>query len=316
MRTRAPCIIAILFVWIMGTAHATRAAAEPTTRPVPAIERAVVISIDGCRPDVLLRAKTPNVHHLMETGSYSFWARTTALAITLPSHTSMLTGLVPRRHEIEWNIDLPLMHPVYPKGQTLFEVAKRAGYTTAMAAGKSKFSTLAKPGTLDWAYVPESTTSEDPEVVDHAVEMIADHKPQVLFVHLPSTDNVGHAVGWGTHAQIAAVEQADAQIGRLVDALREAEVLDHTFILVTADHGGAGRSHGPDDARSRHIPWIANGPGIRKDLDLTTYPKLEINTEDTFATVCYLLAIRRDPTIDGKPIAQIVETSDLMHVAK
>src|SRR5436190_24155017 len=58
-------------------------------KPVPEIERALLISIDGCRPDLLLRADAPNIRKLMKTGSFHFWARTIPAAITLPSHASM-----------------------------------------------------------------------------------------------------------------------------------------------------------------------------------------------------------------------------------
>ena len=42
----------------------------------------------------------------------------------------MLTGVVPRKHEIEWNHVLELVHPVYAKFPTLFEIAKHAGFST------------------------------------------------------------------------------------------------------------------------------------------------------------------------------------------
>jgi hypothetical protein len=43
-------------------------------------------------------------------------ARSTALSITLPTHTSDVDGRSPARtHGIEWNRDLPLSEPVYPK---------------------------------------------------------------------------------------------------------------------------------------------------------------------------------------------------------
>jgi arylsulfatase A-like enzyme len=282
-------------------------------RPIPAIHRALVISIDGLRPDLLLRANTPTLHRLFQSGSFSFWARTTAVSITLPSHTSMLTGATPNRHGILWNSDLPFVKPVYPSVPTLFEVAHRAGYTTAMVAGKMKFDTLAKPKTLDYFHVPATQKSEDSDVIDHAIEIIRWHKPEVMFVHFPSVDNVGHKIGWGTPQQIKAIETADGCVGRLLSALDEAGVADSTFVLVTADHGGAGRTHGPDDPRSRHIPWIAVGPGIRKNLDLTTFPRLNIDTEDTFATVCWLLAIPVDPkNLDGKPITEIMERNELL----
>jgi arylsulfatase A-like enzyme len=181
-----------------------------------------------------------------------------------------------------------------------------------MAAGKGKFVALAVPGSLDWQSIPDKEKSEDPQVTDAALEMIHSHRPQVMFVHLPTVDNVGHAQGWATAAQLAAIEQADACIGRILSALSEEKVLDHTLVIVTADHGGAGRIHGPDDARSRHIPWIAVGPGIRQNLDLTTNGDLVIDTEDTFATACYVLGIPVMRRVDGKPITQIVQRDELL----
>jgi predicted AlkP superfamily pyrophosphatase or phosphodiesterase len=286
-----------------------------TTRPVPAIHKVVIISIDGLRPDLALRANTPNIHTLMNLGSFTFWARTTAESVTLPSHTSMLTGVTPVKHGLQWNADLPLMHPVYPNYPTLFELAKKVGYTTAMAAGKSKFINLAKPGTLNWAFVPFSQKIGDTEVATQAVYMILAHQPDVLFVHFPGVDNAGHEYGWASPEQMDAITLADESIGSILWALDQRNLRDSTFILVTADHGGAGLSHGPDDPRSRNIPWIAAGPGIRKGVDLTTYVDLVIDTEDTFSTAAYLLGIPIIKNVDGKPVLEIIDRSneELLH---
>src|SRR5690349_13962728 len=79
----------------------------------PLVRRVLLVSIDGLRPDLVLRAKAPMIVSLMDRGCFSLWATTTAVAITLPSHTSMLTGVTPSEHGIDWNTDLPLVHPVY-----------------------------------------------------------------------------------------------------------------------------------------------------------------------------------------------------------
>jgi arylsulfatase A-like enzyme len=215
----------------------------------------------------------------------------------------MLTGVTPDKHGITWNSNVS--PTVYPKWPTLFELSRSAGFTTAMVAGKSKFSALARPGTLSWSYVPSDQVVSDSLVTNRATQWIAQFAPQVFFVHLPGVDTAGHAEGWGSLAQLAAIAEADRCIGRLLDALQARGVLDSTVVLLTADHGGAGKSHGPDDTRSREIPWVVAGPGVCQNLDLTLFPELEVSTEDTFATVCWLLGIPVSKPIDGRPVTEI-----------
>ncbi len=54
-----------------------------------------------------LRAEMPNLRGLMKRGAFTFWAETTDVAVTLPSHTSMLTGVTPEKHGIHWNSEDP-----------------------------------------------------------------------------------------------------------------------------------------------------------------------------------------------------------------
>ena len=99
-------------------------------------------------------------------------------------------------------------------------------------------------------------------------------------------------------------------------ALDEAGVRGATLVILTADHGGAGMTHGPDDPRSRHIPWIAAGPGIRRGFDLTRNAALEVNTEDTFATACYMLGIKPSAKVTGKAVTDVVHREELLKSAE
>ena len=287
-------------------------AAKPGKKPIEAIEHVLVVSIDGLRPDLLLLANTPHARDMMARGCYTMWAQTTPQSITLPSHVSMLAGVTPNRHGILWNSDLPLEYPLYPNVPTLFEAAKRHGYTTAVVAGKDKFDVFDRPGVLDWRWIPSKGTVRTQAVIEPACDVIKQHKPGAMLVHLPSVDSVGHDKGWGTPEQIKAIEEADKCLGWLIAALEDAEIADSTLMIVSADHGGATKGHGPEDPRSRHIPWIATGPGLRKGYDLTREPKLVVKTEDTFATSCWALGIPPTATgLDGTPVKAIVApTSD------
>jgi hypothetical protein len=294
------------------TAPATAATSSPAPRPNARIHRAMIISIDGLRPDVLLRADAPRIREMMKSGSFTFWARSTAVSLTLPTHVSMLTGVEPQVHGIHWNGDLPLSEPVYPKVSTIFELAKKAGYTTGAVTGKSKFNVLGKPGTIDHAYWPDEAKSDDADVAAHAKQMLRSFQPQVCFIHFPGVDTIGHSIGWGTPEQLQAVAQADQCVGQILDTLADLKLLDQTLIILTADHGGAGRSHGADDFRSRHIPWIAIGPGVRKNYDLTTNRDLTVETYDAFATICALLDIPVTPKRTGKFVEDIMEKRELL----
>lgn len=306
-RTRLLLFLMLVTACSLGYAQFAVPVARPT-RPIPAIEHVLVIGIDGLRPDRLLLADTPTMHDMIRNGAYTFWARTTYMAVTLPSFTSMMTGVNPRKHMIEWDRDLPFATQVYPKVPTIFEMASKVGYVTAMTAGKSKFVALNKPGTITHCFIPTDDVIPESKVVDEAVKIIESFKPNFMFVHLPGVDTVGHAKGWGSHEQLAQIAETDGHVARVLAALDRAGIRGSTCVILSADHGGQGLTHGPEDFRSRHIPWIANGPGVRKFDDLTQHADLEVRTEDTCATACWLLGLPQQPYFDGHPVYQAFET--------
>jgi arylsulfatase A-like enzyme len=312
-----PRILLPLLGWLLaGTVSFGQAAApapapaaaapapERPVRPIPAVEHVLIVSVDGLRPDKVLQANAPTMRAMMKDGAYTMWARTTYMANTLPSHTSMVTGVSIGKHGIYWNEDLPLSRPVYPDVPTVMELATRAGYATAMVAGKSKFATLNKPGTIGHVYVPAGANSKDNNdtVVAEAAKIIEATKPELMFLHFPDTDTVGHASGWGSPQFLAAVEKTDTQLAAVFAALDRAGIRQSTVVILSADHGGQGTSHGAEDERSRNIPWIVTGPGVRVGYDLTSNAALSIRTEDTAATALWLLGLNLPANLDGRPV--------------
>ena len=259
-----------------------------------------------CVPTCCFRAETPNVRSLVAKGSYTFWAETTVEAYTLPCHVSMLTGVSAKRHGVTWN---EYIEQSYPNVPTLFEIARQAGYSTAMASGKMKFIVFTKPGALDDYYYPHEEPVSDDEVAIHAAALMRKHRPHVMFVHLPGVDTVGHDFGWGSAEQIAAVEKADGAVGRVLDTLASLKLDDSTLVILTADHGGAAKNHEMHDPRSHFIPWIAAGPGVRKGFDLTLLGDRTIRIEDTFSTACAFLGLEPGDDCQGKPVLEVLETT-------
>lgn len=296
--------------WLVVVLTLTVRGALPTarvSRPIPAVEHVVVIIVDGLRPDLALLADMPAFRSLVKGGGYTFWAKTTAVAITLPSCTSMLTGVSPAKHGVAWNRDLAAGKQAYPLVPTVFEMATNAGYVTAMVAGKSKFAALNKPGTIAHVFLPSSSKCSDNEVAAAAEKIIERDRPGLMCVHFPDGDTAGHAKGWGSPEDLAQFGRTDTQMARVLAALDRAGLRDSSLVLVSADHGGAGLSHGGDDPRSQFIPWVVAGPGVRKSFDLTRCAGLVVRTEDTCATICWLLGLPQQPYFDGKPVLDAFE---------
>lgn len=271
--------------------------------PVRAERRVVIVSLDGLRPDVALRADMPAFRSLLDRGAFTMYAATTDVSITLPSHTSMLTGATPAHHGIHYNADPRPGDPPAPAWPTLFELAHGAGLSTAMCAGKSKFSVLATPGAVDSLFVPtRGHVLADSLVSATAARWIATSRPRVLFVHLPLLDAVGHSKGWGSPEQVAAAATLDRSFAVVLRAIRHAGLQDSTLVIVSSDHGGIGTTHGGTDPRSLLIPWVCAGPGVKRAYDLTQVRDLHVRTEDTFATAADWLGLALPKPIDGRPV--------------
>src|SRR5574338_468998 len=78
-----------------------------TATSVPQVRRVLILSIDGLRPDAIALAPMPNLLNLMQTSAFTLTAQTVYPSVTLVSHASMLTGLCPSRHGVNWNDYLP-----------------------------------------------------------------------------------------------------------------------------------------------------------------------------------------------------------------
>lgn len=284
--------------WAIAVLCAAITVAVPRAAP-PEISRAVIISIDGLRPDLIGDTHTPRIAALMRRGSYTRSAVTVAEGYTLPSHVSMLTGVSPQRHGVTWNGHI---EEAYSQVPTLFELARAAGLTTALVAGKTKMIVLNRPGDLNWHDIGFEGRDPDALIAAHAAAIISRHRPNVMFVHIGDVDRIGHEHGWASPQQLTAIRAADMAVGVIWDAIGRRR--DNTLAIITADHGGAGTAHEPEHISSRRIPWIAIGPGVRQNVDLAA-EGVAVDTRDTFATVCAALHLKVPYAVEGTAVAAI-----------
>jgi predicted AlkP superfamily pyrophosphatase or phosphodiesterase len=288
-------------VTALALASLRGALAQETAPAAPAPKRpqhVFIVSFDGGKPAVMLKSKMPRFFSTALQGSWTWQARTIFPSITLPSHTSMLTGVVMEKHGISWNDYQPDRGTV--KVPTVFQLAKARGYKTGLFAGKEKFKHLNVAGTVDKFDVP---AYESQKVAASAAAYIKAEKPNLCFIHFADSDGAGHKYGWGTPEQVKAFEDEDEALDTVMDAVEEAGIADDSVVILSADHGGHDKTHGTNSDEDRNIPWVAWGKGVRSGWNL----QRPISTCDTAATALWLLNVPVPADWDGKPVTEAFE---------
>ncbi len=266
----ATALGAVLVAPLSG--HARSGSVE---EPVAPAIRVLVISVDGLKPAALRklgRQATPNFHRLKAEGAFTLNARSQVeRTTTLPNHTSMVTGhRINRRsggHGVTWNSHIPgsTVHRAagHPVG-SIFSVLNDEGLDAALFASKRKFSIFDR----SWPGIDRVTIKEAQDLAltkAARADLIRRHRA-FTFLHLGGPDRAGHARGFGSDAYLTAVRRADNRVGKILAAVDAHDALDDLTIVLTADHGGAGRGHSDRTRLANYrVPFVVWGPGVTHD---------------------------------------------------
>lgn len=313
------------FVCLLGLLLLAGVAAAVFWPRGPRRPNVLLITLDTTRADRLgcyghAEARTPTLDEIASSGA--MFRRAYAPApLTLPSHTTMMTGLYPPEHGVRTN-GKGRLHAEVP---TLAETLKASGYRTGAFVGAfvldSKFG-------LDQGFdkydddLSQSRRTEDPlhrerpgnAVVDRALAWLgADaDEPFCCWVHLydPHFPYLPHQEVFDTEfeqrpydGEIAFV---DRQIARLQDHLKENGLDEDTLVIVVGDHGeGLGEHqeamHGYMLYNSTlHVPWLMAWPG-------RLAPKIEVDNAvslvDLLPTCLELLEVPAPEGVTGLSLA-------------
>lgn len=252
----------------------------------------ILISVDGLRPDSLTKIKAPNFDYFIKSGTYFRKARTIDLSETLPSHTSMITGVSEHKHKVTWN-DYKFWRKL--EVPTCFEIAKKAGLSTAMFVGKDKLRHLNRPGSLNHF---ELTGDALRTVAAFSKYVKNSGLPNLSLLHLRDPDEEGHDEGWMSPAYLEAVQKVDEALGYLVHVLRVSNLEDSTTIILTGDHGGFGFGHSDDIGVNKKIIWVIKGPNIAPNVSVWS----DVFTYDSAATILDLFGLAIPNNFDGRPL--------------
>ena len=298
-------VFAVIIVFAAGCSARYVRSTSPPPVPHASIEgrsrHVIVVSIDGLRPDAIDAFGASTLQRLMLEGSYTLSGRTIDPSTTLPSHTSMLTGLPPERHGVLWN-NVATADADSIRLPNVFGLARAQGFTTAAFFSKAKFQPLQVAGTLDYSQAPGGWFGRwsSERTVNDTTKYLGTARPNVLFVHLTDPDAAGHRSGWMSAEYGRAVVEADRALSRLLSLAEQSVGAGNFSVIVTADHGGHEMGHGSNDPRDVTIPWIAWGRGVRPGLLHAS----TVRTMDTGATVLWLLGIGEQRDWVGRAVTR------------
>jgi arylsulfatase A-like enzyme/tetratricopeptide (TPR) repeat protein len=280
--------LAFALAMSLGMSAACRRAPESDTSNAPASPpNVLLITVDTLRADRLgcygyERARTPHTDRLAEEGVRVAHA-IAPTPLTLPSHTSILTGLEPPAHGVRGNG----VFRVPDGAQTLAESLKAEGYQTQAFVSADVLHRRFKLNQGFDGYDDDLSSEAQgsraqmqersgERTMDRVLRWLAGRtssaapSPFFLWVHLfdphapyepPEADAKRAPTPYD--GEIASV---DRQIGRLVDALKEDGVLDDTIVVFTSDHGESLGEHQEAThavfiyESTQHVPLIFRYP--------------------------------------------------------
>ncbi|UCE42289.1 MAG: sulfatase-like hydrolase/transferase [Candidatus Aminicenantes bacterium] len=216
----------------------------------------IIISVDTLRADRIgcygfSDVKTPTIDMFASRG-VKFEKCIAQTPLTLPSHTSLLTGTYPTYHGVRDNGGFLVPQEM----DTLAELMKQNGYqTSAFVAAyvlDSKWGLdqgfdfyfdnfdLSKYKTISLGNVQRPGN----EVLDEVIPWLEEHKQQKFFTfihfydpHTPYEPPSPYSERYPNRPYVGEIAYTDSQISRLWEFLEKNGLLDNTILVFTSDHG-------------------------------------------------------------------------------
>ncbi|MGH9332843.1 MAG: sulfatase-like hydrolase/transferase, partial [Vicinamibacteria bacterium] len=287
-------------------------------RSKPSIDRVVLISIDTLRADYVRPGVTPHIESLAAEG-VRFENALSPVPLTLPAHSSILTGSLPPRHGIHDNLGNRLADEQI----TLSEVLKGAGYETGAVVSSfvldSRFNLSQGFDAYNDDFVEEHKIAflaerKGDETTRFARAWIESHRedPFFLFVHYydPHDDYSPpepYRSRFASDPYAGEVAFADEGVGEIVAALKSSGLYDSTLVVVTGDHGEMLEEHGEGThgyfiyQAALRVPLVIRPPDIASPRVVSEW----VSLVDIAPTVTGLLGLTPPSGAQGRDLSPL-----------
>jgi arylsulfatase A-like enzyme/Flp pilus assembly protein TadD len=276
----------------------------------------IFISIDTLRADRLplygyAKGSTPHLDALRRDGIL-FENAYSHCPMTLPSHVSMLTGLLPTQHEVRNNLGYRFDAT---RHTTLPQLLAQRGYATGAAV--SSYVLRADTG-LGAAFdfyddaVPVAASGAASQHQRSGTATLAAAKPWIsskntqpfFFLlhlyepHAPYTPPEPFLRQFRNEPYDGEVAAADAITGDFIAFLKQTGIYDRALIVVTSDHGEGLWDHGEDQhgillyREVLHVPLLVKLPNNARAGETIAAPVQLIDLAPTVARLAGVPAIQ------------------------
>jgi len=251
----------------------------------------LVIGMDGCRADALKQqveaGNAPNIAGLVANGTVTWTAHaggdlggaTQQPTISGPGWTSINTGVWTNIHHVVDNSSPPYDQPATTGSYMVSQAphfarhlveSKPGTYVSSIASWNwiEDYLVAAQPGYFGYHSKATASTEEgrDSEVASKAVANLGSANPDVMFLHFDQCDGAGHTYGFSPTVPqyMTAIHEVDTLIGTVLAgvAARPNYASEQWLVIITADHGGNGTSHGGQTPQERAITFLVSGGGV------------------------------------------------------
>src|SRR5690625_1215381 len=303
--------------------------------------KTLFVIMDGISDDVIKEVETPHLDDIASEGAFlhayvggepGTYSETPTISAV--GYNSLLTGTWVNKLNVwgnaihdpnynYWTLFRLLKHQDPSKKAAIFSTwldnrTKLIGTGLASTNGLEldysfdgfEHDTLAFPHDSETVYIRDI----DDFVTDEAADYIETHGPDMSWVYLQFTDNMGHM--YGDHPKFhESIRHMDGQVGRIWEAVREREKNhnEEWLVIITTDHGRSadtGKGHGGQSERGRST-WIVTNADQINDYGKDN----RVAVTDIVSSINEFMGLslprHRAMEVDGVPFLGKVDAFDL-----
>lgn len=298
--------VLIFFLFISGEGFC-----KGKKNPFPSDVHVFIIGFDGWGSYSMPKAEMPVLKGMMAQGCWTLKKRSVLPSKSAPNWASMFMGASPEIHgytQNNQNAEIPSMvvseNNVFP---TVSQLLRKQNENVDIALFYQWYGLNYVADTLSinhMAYLPVGKRKDwYTEINNSACKYIKEKKPSLCTIIYNYPDHFGHATGFDSNEYFESLKMLDKSLDVIIQAVKDAGIIDKSIFIVTSDHGGTGKVHGGKTLKEMETPFVIFGCNVKKGFEISD----SIMQYDIAATVAYIFGLDVPQVWIGRPVKTVFE---------